>query len=103
MSRLDSLKQIEETFINNSEYLRLKQQLEETRAQEQQEVTQLIQKLITAFEIDPSQFCGNPSGVRKSSGPVAPKYRNTVTGQTWTGRGRKPVSWLEHPEQWVEI
>ena len=101
MSRLDSLKQIEETFINNSEYLKLKQQLEETRAQEQKEVTQLIQKLITAFEIDPAQFCGTPS--RKSGTVVAPKYRNKVTGQTWTGRGRKPISWLENPEQWEQI
>ena len=29
---------------------------------------------------------------RKSSGPVAPKYRNpNDAGQTWSGRGRQPA------------
>ena len=36
---------------------------------------------------------------RKASGPrkggtVAPKYKNPSTGETWTGRGRKP-KWVE--------
>lgn len=29
----------------------------------------------------------------KKTGTVKPKYRNTATGQTWTGRG-KPPKWI---------
>lgn len=29
----------------------------------------------------------------KSSGPVAAKYRDAVSGKTWTGRGRMPT-WM---------
>jgi DNA-binding protein H-NS len=100
-SKLDALQLIEDEFINNSEYLRLKQELEAKKAEEQKKVVEVIQSLINAFEIDPAQFCGG--GKVRKSGSVAPKYRNTVTGQTWTGRGRAPVSYRENPEQWVEI
>lgn len=31
-----------------------------------------------------------PLGAVKAKKPVAPKYRNTKTGETWTGRGRAP-------------
>jgi len=30
--------------------------------------------------------------------PVAPKYRNQTTGETWTGRG-KPPRWMSAAEQ----
>lgn len=39
---------------------------------------------------------GSSSGEKKSGGTgakVAPKYRNPVTGATWTGRGLKP-KWI---------
>lgn len=36
------------------------------------------------------QFLKKSSGAR---GPVAPKYRDPTTGETWTGRG-KPPKWL---------
>jgi DNA-binding protein H-NS len=32
-------------------------------------------------------------GPRKQSGPVAAKYRDPVSGATWSGRGRAPL-WL---------
>jgi len=100
MSNIDPIQLIEDEYINNSKYLQLKQELEQARAEEQAKVVEVIKRLINSFEIDPNQFCGS---TRKSSGSVAPKYRNTVTGQTWSGRGRKPVSYIEHPEQWVKI
>lgn len=33
-------------------------------------------------------------GSGKSTGKVAPKYRNTSTGETWSGRGLQP-RWLK--------
>lgn len=35
-----------------------------------------------------------PAKVSKPRAPVPMKYRDTATGQTWTGRGRAP-KWLE--------
>lgn len=34
------------------------------------------------------------AGARKSTGKVAPKFQDPVSGSTWTGRGRAPV-WLD--------
>lgn len=31
---------------------------------------------------------------RRAGGPVAPKFRNPETGDTWTGRGREPT-WIK--------
>ncbi|GAB6035424.1 H-NS histone family protein [Galenea microaerophila] len=95
MSDLDILDLLEDEYINNSKYLKLKQELEETRAEEQAQVINVIKRLIEGFEIDPSMFCKQG---RKSK--VAPKYRHKETGKTWTGRGRRPV---DFPENWVEI
>lgn len=37
---------------------------------------------------------GMKSKTPKSKQPVAAKYRNSATGETWTGRGRTP-RWLD--------
>lgn len=38
-----------------------------------------------------------PSRAKKSSSKVAAKYRNPVSGETWSGRGRTP-KWLADAE-----
>lgn len=35
-----------------------------------------------------------PKAANTSKNPVAPKYRDPATGQTWTGRGKAP-KWIE--------
>jgi DNA-binding protein H-NS len=47
---------------------------------------------LTAQDIFPGRVA--KSSAAKSTGKVAPKYRDTVTGQTWTGRGKAP-KWIE--------
>jgi DNA-binding protein H-NS len=42
----------------------------------------------------PAKATAKPAKVRK---PVAVKYRNAETGETWTGRG-KPPTWLKAHE-----
>lgn len=37
---------------------------------------------------------GKPAKISKPRAPVPMKYRDTASGQTWTGRGRAP-KWLE--------
>lgn len=35
-----------------------------------------------------------PKAAGASKNPVAPKYRDAATGQTWTGRGKAP-KWID--------
>ena len=44
---------------------------------------------IAGADLAPSASKGKP----RVTGAVPPKYRDPVTGQTWTGRGKEPV-WI---------
>lgn len=79
-----------------SEYMQqiadLQKKAEEARgaeiAQAKAEIAELMQKAgLTLADLEDSK----PS--RKVSAPVAAKYRDPVSGQTWSGRGRAP-KWL---------
>ena len=49
-------------------------------------------KLIAEFDLTADELFGK---TRKSvSSPVAPKYKDPVSGATWTGRG-KPPTWIK--------
>ena len=39
-------------------------------------------------------FGGSAKRGRKASGSVAPKYKDPMSGATWTGRGKAP-KWIE--------
>lgn len=47
---------------------------------------------LTAQDIFPGRVA--KSGAPKAVSKVAAKYRDTATGQTWTGRGKAP-KWIE--------
>lgn len=70
-------------------------QIEAARMQEFGYALKKVHELIELYEMTPQDVFGyqlqaqNPQGKR----PVAAKYRNPVTGQTWTGRG-KPPKWI---------
>lgn len=49
---------------------------------------------LTAADIAGKAPAGRASTAGKSTGKVAPKYRNAATGETWTGRGLQP-KWLK--------
>ncbi len=49
---------------------------------------------LTAADIAGRAPVARTAGSSKSTGKVAPKYRNAATGETWTGRGLQP-KWLE--------
>ena len=67
----------------------------------QREISQAVHKVreimaefgLTAQDVFPSGRGGKASGY-KSVNKVAPKYRDTATGQTWTGRGKAP-KWID--------
>ena len=98
---VENLRLIEEELMNNSSYLKLKDELEKMKAAEQKEALRIVKNIINRFELNTSKICSDSgSSPRKK---VEPKYRNIKTGETWTGRGRKPVSYVENPDDWVEI
>jgi DNA-binding protein H-NS len=75
----------------------LEKQISEARRNETSEAIAKVRALIsdfglTAQDVFPSGKVKSAGG-GKSTGKVAPKYRNPSTGETWTGRGKAP-KWI---------
>lgn len=71
----------------------LKRKAEDVRQQEMAGAIAEIKRLMAQFGIsgDDLGFSGRPSMTKaKNRGSVAAKYRDPVSGKTWTGRGRRP-------------
>ncbi len=71
----------------------LKRKAEEVRQQEMSGAIAEIKRLMVQFGItsDDLGLSGRAgAGKVKSRGIVAPKYRDPISGKTWTGRGRRP-------------
>jgi DNA-binding protein H-NS len=78
----------------------LKRQAEEVRRAELKAViAEIKEKMdqhgITVADLKP--LFGGRGRSGKSRSAVKPKYRNSATGETWTGRGRAP-RWLVQAE-----
>ena len=79
-------------LINQREALN--RQIEAARKAEVGEAVATIKSMVHEFGLTAEDIFGSAKqGARKSSGPVAPKYRDPATGQTWTGRGKAP-KWI---------
>ena len=81
------------------ELLQQREALEKAIAQARQnEIAAAVSKVramvaefgLTAQDVFPAR--GAKAG--KTTGKVAPKYRDPATGQTWTGRGKAP-KWID--------
>lgn len=70
----------------------LLQQAEAARRAEIAAVIKDIQAKMDEFGISPADLKGG-SKKTKARSKVAAKYRNSATGETWSGRGRAP-RWL---------
>jgi DNA-binding protein H-NS len=71
----------------------LKRKAEDVRQQEMSGAIAEIKRLMAQFGItgDDLGLSGRAgAGKVKSRGIVAPKYRDPISGKTWTGRGRRP-------------
>lgn len=82
----------------------LRQQIRDREARLHDEAVENIQSLIDQLKIKSTElrFPDQPSkkgGVTRPVNPVAPKYRNPETGETWSGRGRTPVWMSQAVEQ----
>ena len=81
-------------------YLELKQQIENLQAQAEQARKQetadaiaQIKSLMAQYDLTPADLgftAKAPKAAGQKRSPVAPKYRDPATGNTWTGRGKPP-------------
>ena len=79
-----------------AELERLHQQSETKRRQDKREALETIRALIAEWNIQPEEL-----GIEVEREPVslsAPRYRDPLSGATWSGRGRPP-RWLQDQER----
>lgn len=78
-----------------AEIKKLQQQAEQVRREELAGAIAKIVATMNEYGISVDDLGAAPRSkiVRKSRTPVAAKYRDTTTGQTWSGRGKEP-RWL---------
>ena len=69
----------------------LEQQISQLKKAERTDALQNARTLIETYDLTVEELFGKQKSATK---PVAVKYRNPETGETWTGRGRAP-RWLE--------
>ena len=73
----------------------LQQQAEELRKKELGNAISKIKSIMAEYGISVSHL---GMGVKKKNPrtrvPLAPKYRNPATGETWSGRGKAP-KWID--------
>jgi DNA-binding protein H-NS len=77
-------------------------QMEAAREKEMAAVIAQIKAQIAEYGITAEELGFSSKRTRRAkSGGLPPKYRNPSTGQTWSGRGRRP-SWLgKRPERFL--
>jgi DNA-binding protein H-NS len=75
-----------------AELLSLDRKIESERTRERIIVLQRIRELMTAWDINPNELRRYRRG-RYNTKPVVPKYRDPVSGKTWSGRGHAPA-WI---------
>ena len=78
----------------------LEREIERTKQQGRADAISKIHALMDEFGLSASDLSGKSSKVKAGRGPkaggrkVAAKYRNSSTGETWSGRGLQP-RWLK--------
>jgi len=82
----------------------LKRQADDARKQEMAGAISEIKRIMAEFGIDPSDLFPARSGKIKRAGSGIVKYRDPVSGQGWSGRGRRPgwVAALEAQGKTIE-
>ena len=73
----------------------LEAQIEAARKAENAEAIAQVKAIVAAHGLTSQDiFGGAKRGAKAGSSKVAPKYKDPVTGSTWTGRGKAP-KWIE--------
>lgn len=72
----------------------LEAQIEAARKAENAAVIAQVKALVAEHGLTSQDIFGGAKRGRKASGSVAPKYKDPISGATWTGRGKAP-KWIE--------
>lgn len=72
----------------------LERQINEVMARERAQGIAQVMEIIEQYELTEADLFNRKPSNKNAGGKVAPKYRNPITGETWTGRGKTP-KWLE--------
>lgn len=75
----------------------LERQIDETREKDRSEAIAKVRALMEDYGLTAADVSGKSSSVKPRAGKgnkVAAKYRNTATGDSWSGRGLQP-KWLK--------
>ena len=74
----------------------LDREIERTKKQERTDAIEKVRTLMAQYGLTVSDLAvkSTPKGKNKTGRKVAAKYRNTATGETWSGRGLQP-KWLK--------
>lgn len=76
----------------------LEREIDETRKREKAEAIAKVKTLMAQYGLTASDLSAKGGTTKSASGgkgsKVAVKYRNTATGDTWSGRGLQP-KWLK--------
>lgn len=75
----------------------LEAQIEAARKAEVDSAVQQIRALIATYGLTQDDIFPQAK-VKSTRSTVEPKYRDPVTGQTWTGRG-KPPAWIKDQDR----
>jgi DNA-binding protein H-NS len=72
----------------------LEAQIEAARKAENSEAIAKVKALVAEHGLTQQDIFGGAKRGRKASGLVAPKYKDPISGATWTGRGKAP-KWID--------
>ncbi|MFA7605311.1 MAG: H-NS histone family protein [Rhodocyclaceae bacterium] len=74
----------------------LEAQIEDIRNRQRADAIAQVKELIRTYDLTSDDLFGRGSSRFMSTrrGPGTPRYRDPVSGKTWTGQGRMP-KWLE--------
>jgi len=72
----------------------LDKQIKEAIALEKADGIAKAKVIIEQYGLNALDLFSRKAGAKSAGGKVAPKYRNSSTGETWTGRGKAP-KWIE--------
>ena len=73
----------------------LEQQIKQAHTLENADAIEKVKALVADFGLTADDIFGAGKPRAKSVTKVAPKFRNPLTGDTWTGRG-KPPKWIQN-------
>lgn len=72
----------------------LDQQIAQARRDARAQAIAQVKALMAEHGLNQADLAGKPGKPKAAGAKVAAKYRNTATGDTWSGRGLQP-RWLK--------